>query len=70
MSKGSLKSVGTVVLDHSQRGAPSIDVVHMEHVVSLKKVPPRWQGFPTPPQYPACKATLQPDRASQISMHA
>jgi hypothetical protein len=31
LSKGSLKSVGTVVLDHRQRGPPGFDVVHMEH---------------------------------------
>jgi hypothetical protein len=46
MSKGSLKSVGAIVLDHPQRGAPSIDVVHMEHIPSLKKIPPTWQGIP------------------------
>jgi hypothetical protein len=31
LSKGSLKCVGTVVLDHSQRGPQGFDVVHMEH---------------------------------------
>jgi hypothetical protein len=35
MRKSSLKSVGAVVLDHPQRGAPGIDVVQMEHVASL-----------------------------------
>ena len=46
MSKGSLKSEGAVVLDHSQRGAPSIDVVHMEHVASFEReAPPTWQGY-------------------------
>jgi len=69
MSKGSLKSEGAVVLDHSQRGAPSIDVVHMEHVASFEReAPPTWQGFPT--LYLACKATLQRARATWVPMHA
>jgi hypothetical protein len=31
LSKGSQKSVGTVVLHHRQRGPQGFDVVHMEH---------------------------------------
>ena len=31
LSKGSLKGVGTEVLDHRQRSAPSFDVVHVNH---------------------------------------
>ena len=42
MSKGSLKSVGAVLLDHPQRGAPGIDIVQMEQVVSLLADRPAW----------------------------
>ena len=38
LSKGSLKSVGTVLLDHRQRGAPGFDVVHVEHYASLPEI--------------------------------
>ena len=38
LSEGLPKSVGTVLLDHRQRGSQGFDVLHMEHSASLPEI--------------------------------